>query len=336
MTLWIATALARPVPPADPVTTLADRVDAARIQETLEILTGEQDVDGSPIVSRNIHHPDMARAQAWLQDALDAEAQTFRAERTDCANLIHVIEGTEPDLPPVLIGAHYDSTAELTDGYDPATSPAPGADDNASGVAVLVEAVDVLGGWEGTFRRSIHVVAFSAEEQGLRGSIHYVDELTTPVHMALILDPVGHNPGGADWLFVAFDARWEDAARALEATAEELASPLEVGAVDHTTFGGDERSDHAPFWWAEMPALHAGTYPLPPAYHTTDDTLDVVDPAFVHQVARLSVAHAASLAGAAPPDTEEEPGLCATSGPRVSGLLGLLAVVALRRRRAAG
>ncbi|MCP4804929.1 MAG: Zn-dependent exopeptidase M28 [Proteobacteria bacterium] len=331
MTWLVGLAAADPLPgPDPPAVTLAARVYRARVQDTLELLTGEQDLDGSPIASRNIHHADIARVEAWLQASMGAKRQEFRAERTDCANLIRVIEGTEPDLEPVLIGAHYDSTAELTEGYDPKTSDAPGADDNASGVAVLVEAANVLGGWEGTFRRSIHLVAFSAEEQGLKGSIHYVDELTRPVHMALILDPVGHNPG--DWLFVAFDARWEDAARELEATAEQLVLRLEVGPVDHETFGGDERSDHAPFWWAEMPALHAGSFPLPPAYHTEDDTLDGVDVDFVHEVAQLSVAHAANLAGATAPVVEEEPGLCATGALPTVGLGILLSLVVLRRR----
>ena len=257
--------------------------------------------------------------------------EAFRAERQDCANLLLRIEGLEPAAEPVLLGAHYDSTAELSEGWDRETDPAPGADDDASGVAVLLEAARVLGAWEGSFRRPIEVVLFSAEEQGLKGSIHHVEQRATPVHVALILDPVGHNPGDADWLFVAYDSRWTEAAEALEVTALAHDLGLEVGIVDHETFGGDERSDHAPFWWAEQPALHAGTYPLPAAYHTTEDTLDGVDVDFVTAVARLTVAHAAERAGASEPEVEEPRRACSTVP---AGLLAsLLALSALRRRR---
>lgn len=322
--IWVTAALASPLE-------LADRVERDRIEHTMQVLTGVEPLDGEPVVSRNIHHPDHDRVRDWLAVELDAVQEDFRAERTDCANLVAVIPGTT-DGPPILLGAHYDSTANLEDGYDAESDPAPGADDNASGVAVLVEAARVLRSYEGTFERSIHLVAFDAEEQGLHGAIHHVDQLTEPIELALILDPVGHNPGSADWLFVAFDARWEQVARDLEATALDLGD-IDVGAVDHESFGGDDRSDHAPFWWADLPALHAGTYPLPPAYHTADDTLDGVDVDFVHAVARLSVAHVAGLAGASAPPVDEEPGLCATGALPVSLTLLVLSVAAVRRSR---
>jgi leucyl aminopeptidase len=321
MTLLLSAAL------ASTGTELAERVELEPIQHSLEVLTGLADMDGARIESRNIFHPDMPRVEAWLTDELgqwgEVTVERFETGGQDVANLILVIPGSDPLAEPVLLGAHYDSTAVAGESWDATRDPAPGADDNASGVAVLLEAARVLHGWEGSFRRPIHLVLFTAEEQGLKGSIHHVEQLEGPVHMALILDPVGHNPGGADWLFGTYDARYESQARALEATAEELAGELSVGLVDHETVGGDERSDHAPFWWADMPALHAGVYPVEGFYHTANDTLDHVDPEFVAMVTQLSVAHVADLAepsaAAGPP-----PPSCQTGAGGPLALAGLL------------
>lgn len=327
---------------ASPELELAERVEVERIEASIRALTGEVDVDGQgPFTSRNIHHPDMPRVEDWLEAELaqwgEVQREDFRAERQDVANLVFTLAGSDPSLEPVLLGAHYDSTANLEEGWRATQDPAPGADDNASGAAVLIEVARVLSSWEGGFERPVHIVAFSAEEQGLLGSIHHVEQLDGGVHLALILDPVGHNPGGADWLFGTYDARWEQPARDIEATAEQLDQSLQVGLIDHETVGGDERSDHAPFWWAELPALHLGVYPVDGVYHTTADAYEVVDVDFVAQIAALSVAEVARLAGPLEP-AEEPPGGCdsaarsplALSPMALAGLL--LAAFALRLR----
>ena len=65
----------------------------------------------------------------------------------------------------VIVCAHYDSTSTQ------ATTHAPGADDNASGTAAVMEMARVLAGYQ--FDYTIKFIAFSAEEWGLYGSRHY-------------------------------------------------------------------------------------------------------------------------------------------------------------------
>jgi acetylornithine deacetylase/succinyl-diaminopimelate desuccinylase-like protein len=105
-------------------------------------------------------------------------------------NVVATIRGTDRPDEFVLVGAHYDSrNAQFAD----ARGPAPGANDNASGTAALLElarllAVDPPG-------RSVRLVAFSGEEQGLIGSRSYAktcrDE-TIPICLMINLDMIGH------------------------------------------------------------------------------------------------------------------------------------------------
>lgn len=329
---------------------LAASVQTSRIEADLRALTGHDPVDtpGGPVrlVSRSVHHPHVDLAGAWLVDALGAitglqvRTESFSADGEDgLFNVVAELPGAEPSRAPVVLGAHYDSTAALDpEPWDAAIDPAPGADDDASGVAAILEAARLLAGVPGGFSRTVRFVAFSAEEVGLVGSFHHVDGLAQAgegVALALILDPVGYDPGGGGILWFSYDAAWQDRAGAFEDAAVGLAPALQVLGVDHETFGGDARSDHYPFWQAGLPALHLGTFPQPPSYHTRGDDLDVVDVDFVGAVAGLVAGHAAALAEE--PGPAEEPRLLGCRqgpgpGPGLGPTWVLLAMLVLSGR----
>jgi hypothetical protein len=111
---------------------------------------------------------------------------TFRAlDGITMTNLVGVVPGTDRSLPPVLVGAHYDSVIA-----------APSADDNAAAVAVMLTVAETIA--TEPLQRDVLVVAFDAEEPPYflghdMGSIRFVEDvLTGPVHLAIILDLVGH------------------------------------------------------------------------------------------------------------------------------------------------
>jgi hypothetical protein len=103
-------------------------------------------------------------------------------------NLIGVVPGTNRDLPPVLVGAHYDSVIG-----------APCADDNGAAVAIclaIAEGASLAGGLE----RDLVVAIFDAEEPpyflspSMGSNRFYADQLDKRgVHFALIFDLVGHD-----------------------------------------------------------------------------------------------------------------------------------------------
>jgi len=123
---------------------------------------------------------------------------SYQSDGQDYSNILAMIEGTDPDLAPVLLGAHYD-----------AVEGTPGADDNAVAVAILL---DIAGKLEPhTFRRSVIFAFFDAEEPPnflttSMGSIRfYEDQREDEIHCAIIMDLVGHDvpmQGFEDLVFV--------------------------------------------------------------------------------------------------------------------------------------
>jgi hypothetical protein len=128
--------------------------------------------------------------------ALRVDVRTIKA---DTQNVVGVLRGSDPKLAgeAVVIGAHYDHL-----GLGNSSSLAPsqigqahlGADDNASGTAVMLELVRALSAACKDLRRSIVFIAFSGEELGLLGSAHYTKNPLWPLEKtaAMInLDMVG-------------------------------------------------------------------------------------------------------------------------------------------------
>jgi hypothetical protein len=295
----------------------ADSVQAGRLDADLVALADPE----LGIRSRHIQHPDHDLATEYVLDAFDqiglvVTTDPFTYDGLDLVNVIAELPGVDPSLPPVLLSAHYDSTAKAdSDTWDPTTDPAPGADDDAAGVAAVLEVARVLYAHPAGFSRTVRFVLFTAEEQGMVGSTAYVEGLVArgeDIHMLLQLDPFGYNPTGGNRLWFAFDARWETEATALVDRGEEIGSPLLVTAIDAAFIDGDERSDHFPFWQAGMPALHIGNFPPAPTYHTEGDTIDVVDPTFMEHGTQVVAAHMAAMAGPLT-EQEEEPAACGCS-----------------------
>ena len=187
-----------------------------------------------------------------------------------------------PEPETVVLGAHYDHL-----GYGGANSAAPGentvhhgADDNASGTALLVEVARMLK-QEGPFPRTILFVAFSGEERGLLGSAHYTANAAVPLAdtAAMVnLDMVGrldgnkivvHGTGtgtGLDALVDRFVA-----ARGFEAAKEP---------------GGFGPSDHSSFYARKIPVLHLFTGSHTD-YHRPTDTADKINYDGMVRITRL-------------------------------------------------
>lgn len=322
----------------------ADQVDVDEVFETVESLAGDRPVRGAPLRSRHIEHPDHAVAGDWLVEQFEAidgiEVRTEPFEALGQDDLFNIVA----DLPSPLaepqgrlvLGAHWDSTASNEEDFDPLVTDAPGADDDASGVALLLGVARVLGAWEPGFAWDVRFVAFDAEEEGLLGSFHHVEELDVAVTTAVILDPVGYDPGSAGLLWAVYEPTWPEAGDSLLASAEGIGTWLDVHSVNEQSIGGDARSDHYPFWLEGIPAIHVGSFPMPPSYHTSDDRPDVVDPQFLREVTALVAAHAVGLAG--PLEPIEEGAACEgcaaslSAGTAATALLLPLAAMWWRRR----
>ncbi|MBN1791824.1 MAG: M20/M25/M40 family metallo-hydrolase [Bacteroidales bacterium] len=124
----------------------------------------------------------------------------IEAIKAQTSNWYAVIEGSDPSLKEeyVVVGAHYDHLGMGGPGSSSRRQDTiavhNGADDNASGVAALLEIAGKLKQDQSSLRRSVLVVAFGAEEMGLLGSKHFVDLPPVPLNRmsAMVnLDMVG-------------------------------------------------------------------------------------------------------------------------------------------------
>jgi len=95
-----------------------------------------------------------------------------------------------------MICAHFDSTANRTRGWNPATDPAPGADDNATGTAALLEYARILAADRASLRMPIVLAFFDGEEYFFKGSLAYLQSLPqpNPYRWVINIDMVGFNP----------------------------------------------------------------------------------------------------------------------------------------------
>jgi len=321
--------------------------DRSRVEADLRALTGHDAIEtstGSEFVrSRSIFHPQVDVAALWLEEQLagisgvSVRTSIFEAEgQTGLVNLIGELPGRS-DLPAVVLCAHYDSTASLDPEWlDPGTQDAPGADDDASGVVAVLEAARVLASAPG-FERPIQFILFSAEEVGLVGSFHQVDAMLADgegVEVVIALDPVGYDPGNADYLWFSYDDRWAESAAHIETFGMDVAAEaLQVIGVDAALIGGDSRSDHYPYWLEGFEAVHFGSFPQPPTYHTMDDDLHVVDLDFVRDVSGFAAAYAGYRAGPLEVEEPGQPGACGCSAPLPTGWWFVLAAGAAMGRR---
>lgn len=352
---------ASPALAAPDAAALAAAVDEEELRLTVEELTGVLPVDGAGgevrLLSRDIHDPRIADAAEYVRGrfrdlGLDVSSHGFSCQGIDgLENVVAEIPGAG-EGPPILLSAHYDSIGSLTEGgWDPLVDPAPGADDDASGVALLVEVARVLG--DAALASPVRLVAFSCEEYGLAGSTAYASDLAglgEELAGMVSFDPVGYNAwdasGEAPWLWASHDDRSAElAARWAELAAAGIPGYAPV-AVHEDLIGGDARSDHHPFQERGYAAIHGGGFPQPPAYHTTSDTVDVVDFAYLAAFTRSAVLLAADRAGLVEPAADEAPdeapgaGCACRSGPGAgappglfSWLTGLAAVAAASGRR---
>jgi hypothetical protein len=128
---------------------------------------------------------DLARTNVFnfLQgDGLSTTLDPFNYLGTTYNNVVGVKPGLVHPEQIYVVGAHYDSAGN------------PGADDNASGVAGVLEAARVLSQY--SFEATIVFIAFDREEQGLIGSYHYAAEHAADIIMGMVsMDMIAYSAG---------------------------------------------------------------------------------------------------------------------------------------------
>ena len=199
-------------------------------------------------------------SEAGLFMLTDARGQDFAiaqdGDSLASCNIVGIVEGADPALRDeyIVVGAHMDhmGTHTLTIDGEPVVQVFPGADANASGVAVMLELARLVNEYKGLFPRSILFVGFGAGEQGVAGSWYFVNrafEQIRSVRAMVDLDMLGRS--GEDGRFRYFTQMDpSDSRRVLVQTREEPVvtwpEPL------HQTIPS---SDYLPFYEKNIPVF---------------------------------------------------------------------------------
>lgn len=296
-----------PIPTARPIAEVLERIDAAKLDDHMVALAS--------FGSRDPRHPNHAKAVAYLKEQLGAipgvAVQSHRAAYNGIA-LENILAIVDPLTPPagsggwVMICAHYDSISNRSQGWNPAVSAAPGADDNATGTAALLEYARILAQERASLRQRVVLAFFDGEELFFKGSAAYLGSLGTPSPYAAVIniDMVGFNPI-ADRLDLIYYTNGSTDLRDRMVAANDRyrigVSPL----VPQLANSGATILDAAPFGLAGIPSIaivqrygeNDATFPGNYSFHTVDDTPDkITNKRLWLKAAKLTLATALELA----------------------------------------
>jgi Peptidase family M28 len=260
----------------------------------------------------------MALSRELQVPGLEVRLLRFSHRGLTLHNVEAELSGQSPEL--VLVTAHLDSTAANDPGYDEEHGSAPGADDDASGIAAVLLAAKCCASLAATASpaRTIRFVLFNAEEEGLVGSRVYARQQRAKeasIVAVYQMDMIGyHEKGPRSWEVHAgysqsadVEARSLALAEVLRRVSPIISPALETPQIYGTggNLAGDPaagRSDHAPFQAQGYAACVAsedffvGPDPNSPApqpnpnYHSAGDTAIVAD--FAADIARVVAATA--------------------------------------------
>jgi Peptidase family M28 len=243
-----------------------------------------------------------SRTRNYIIAELRKSGWTPKLERfAEGVNIVAERSGTDQKAGAILVGAHYDSVFQ-----------SPGADDNASGVAVVLEVARLLR-MEAT-PRTLKLVLFDKEEAGLLGSQAFAAKKThlKDLRGAIVMDMVGYacyTPGcqkypkgipikapsdKGDFLAVVGDTEHLPLLNSFQQNVQDTQFPTVLtvpiplkGLLTPDTL----RSDHAPFWYQGVGAvLVTDTANLrTPHYHKSSDISNTIDSSFFTGSAQVIV-----------------------------------------------
>lgn len=223
-------------------------------------------------------------------------------------NVVAELPGIGPASDHIyILCAHYDSTSN--EPYH----IAPGADDNASGSAAVLEAARVLSRY--SFSHTLRFIHFAGEEQGLLGSAHYAAQAAQrgDVIVGVInLDMIAYESVPPNDHIVEIHAGTNPASIALaDAFINHIAKYGLLLHPEKITNGATGRSDHASFWNQGYPAILGieDFQDFNPYYHSTNDTLSRLQTQMMVEFTKACVATLAELASVLPRPLSKAPPL---------------------------
>ena len=224
-------------------------------------------------------------------------------------NIIVTFPGTVFPDEQILYTAHFDSTVQLYDVDQ--MELAPGANDNGTGVAALLEAIPTFS--KTSFERTVKVIFFSGEEIQMQGSSAYIAAHSSDNIVGVInMDMFGNDPENARCfeIHVGTNAASDPLGQAFTAAIRDYNIDL---TYDYFNYVAYDYGDHTPFWLAGIPAMTVmenfsddstpggcGPRPYPKNWHAPTDFIEDINVPYAFDIARAGTITVLRLAGAQP------------------------------------
>jgi hypothetical protein len=197
-------------------------------------------------------------------------------------NVIGMIEGSDPALKDevIILGAHIDHLGFCW-------TMMPGANDNATSVAVMLGTAEALAKCAVRPKRSVLFIGFGAEEQAVAGSEYYVNHPVVPLDrtVAMInMEAAGSGNKINALIGKGWSGLWGHLERANKTYIRRIAETGE------SSFTARPRQDVARFLWEGVPGLTVGSHgfdPGRPTYHNSHDDMSLVTPEIMEDIARM-------------------------------------------------
>jgi Iap family predicted aminopeptidase len=227
------------------------------------------------------HSPAFQSINTGRYGSLDWQTRT---EDGLLMNVLAFLPGNDPQKTQeiIVIGAHRDHFGRQ------AGLLFPGADDNASGTAVMLEVARAMAQAGAKAKRTILFVSFSGEEQGLVGSRLYLERAVSPIGMTRAMINIDHAGIGNGRLTIGVTGFEKNVALEAGQTVG-LAEKLDL-------FGFFPGGDHVPFKEAGIPTVTIVSGGIHPHFHKPGDRADTINPEILHNVARYVLTLAWQLA----------------------------------------
>jgi len=194
------------------------------------------------------------------------------------SSVIGLLKGSDPELSKevIIIGAHLDHLGRCYEIM-------PGANDNASAVAVMTGVAKALAKNHITLKRSVLFVAFGAEEQALLGSKKYIENPVFPLDKSVLLnmDGVGAGKSISAAAGENFPLLWSFVK---DVNTNYIHTNLTTSNFSNL---GRPRLDAAIFMRAGVPSLSFATYGISTPYHLPGDNVDIIDPEIMEEMCKL-------------------------------------------------
>ncbi len=281
------------------------------LSEYLRQVSRERNLFTNPVSLDEVHRYLKEKFLLW---GLEVREDQFSYTGRVFSNLVARVD-QDSKQPRFILGAHFD-----------AVPGSPGADDNASGVAALLEAARLYASLSDRGPRNVEFVAFNLEEYGMVGSQAYAQKLKRqgiPVLGMLSLEMIGYTsrengsqkmpfflkpfyPDVGNFIGLVANTRSKtflERVKEIFQSVEGLPVESLILPANGWVFPDARLSDHSPFWDEGFPALLVTdtSFYRNPYYHSEEDRIETLDLDFLAKVTEATLRTAWELSCASVP-----------------------------------